>query len=734
MTARKRAPILLLPIVVLLACSRPKAPELVSDLSPELAVTERRNPDVLVITVDTLRADRLGCYGFEAAQTPNIDRLSREGVRVEHAVAPAPITMPSHTSIFTGLDPPAHGVRDNGTYPVPQEIETLAERLQGAGYQTQAFVSAEVLHSRYGLDQGFDGYDDELWSEAGPTDFKRQERSGKKTMDRVLQWLSQRTGSMDPFFLWVHLFDPHQPYNPPASEIQGAPTLYDGEIAFVDRQIGRLIEALEAKGALDETIVVFTSDHGESLGEHGEETHAVFIYESTIRVPLLLRYPPKLPAGKVHTQSVRSVDLMPTILGLADQPPGKVQGSDLSKALVGATPPPALPQYSESLYPELAFGMAPLQGVRLEDWTYIRAPRAELYDRATDPMEARNLLDLPMDAPGAAEAIRKADELDQLLSKLIEEGRSFDFVAQPQPLDEDTVKMLQALGYMEDTEAPGALRGMDPKDGVPIYRKVSEAFRLARDGNCPAAVGMLTPLLRQLPNLVQARNRIAKCQLQMGNPGAAKQQYLKSLAHDPNQEGVLLQLGRMQLAEGDPEGARQRFVRALEVIPSSADAMVLLGHLDFTAGQPEQAKAWYHKAIEADPAQPIAYLFLGELYFRQGKFSDAKRTYEQARKIAPKDFAATLQAGICTLALGELDAAEPYFLEASRIDPTQWQPFYYLACAQAEQGDLDSASSQLGKAVGLGFSDAQRLQHERCFRPLQGDPRFLELARRLSAP
>ncbi|MBW2629876.1 MAG: sulfatase, partial [Deltaproteobacteria bacterium] len=222
-----------------------------------------------MITVDTLRADRLGCYGFDAARTAHIDKLSTEGIRVEHAVASAPITMPSHTSIFTGFDPPAHGVRDNGTYPVPPEIDTLAERLKSAGYQTQAFVSAEVLHSRYGLDQGFDGYDDELWNEAMPTDFKRQERSARKTMDRVLQWLNGRPASAEPFFLWVHLFDPHQPYAPPPLEARVTQTPYDGEIAFVDQQIGRLVEALEQKGALDETILVFTSDHGESLGEHG---------------------------------------------------------------------------------------------------------------------------------------------------------------------------------------------------------------------------------------------------------------------------------------------------------------------------------------------------------------------------------------------------------------------------------------------------------------------------------
>lgn len=719
MTTAKLALISVVAMALLPACSKPKA--------PEAAAVNSVGPNVLVITVDTLRADRLGCYGFEAALTANIDRLAKEGVRVEHAVASAPITMPSHTTIFTGLDPPAHGVRDNGTYPVPTEIETLAEQLKRAGYQTQAFVSAEVLHSRYGLAQGFDGYDDRLWSEGEPTEFTRQERPADKTMDRVLEWLNPLDASAHPFFLWVHLFDPHMPYSPPLPEAEAAPSPYDGEIAFVDRQIGRLLEALEKKDVLDETILVFTSDHGESLGEHGEETHAVFIYESTIRVPLIFRYPPKLLGGRVHAESVRGVDLMPTILGLADQAPTKGQGSDLSSALVGLESAAAHPQYSESLYPELAFGMAPLQGLRLDHWTYIRAPHPELYNRATDPEEARNLLDASTDEPGTSEAERRAAEFEQLLSKYIEDSRSLGFVADAKPLDDDTVEMLKALGYMDDADAPPALRGMDPKDGVPIYRKVSEAFRLARGGDCPAAIKVLTPLLKQLPNLVQARNRIAKCELMMGNPEAAKRQYLKSLAHDPDQEGVLLQLGRIELAEGDRDGARRRLLGALEVIPGSVDAMVLLGHLDATEGQPEKAKAWYHKAIEADPGRPIAYLFLGELFLRQGNYADAKGAYEQVRKIAPMDFTASLQLGICTMALGDLKAAEPYFLEASRIDPTQWRPSYHLACVRAQQGDPDGAMGHLGKAVSAGFSDAGQLQRDPCFGPLARDPRFQKL-------
>jgi arylsulfatase A-like enzyme/predicted Zn-dependent protease len=699
---------------------------------PEAPAPTTKRPNVLVITVDTLRADRLGCYGFEEARTPNIDELAKEGVRVKHAVASAPITLPSHASIFTGFDPPAHGVRDNGTHPVPAEIDTLAELLKRAGYETQAFISAEVLHSRYGLDQGFDGYDDELSGDAMAAEFVRPERSARDTMDRVLRWLQSREASTEPYFLWVHLFDPHQPYDPPPSELRDTPTLYDAEIAFVDGQIGRLVSALETRGTLDDTILVFTSDHGESLGEHGEDTHAVFIYESTIRVPLIVRYPRKLPAGRVHMQSVRSVDIMPTILGLADQAQAKAQGSDLSEALRSPSPPPALAQYSESFYPKLAFGMAPLQGVRLDGWTYIRAPRAELYNRATDPAEAHNLLEAAGGTPASPEAKKKAAELERLLSKLIEAGQSFGFVSDATPLDQDTVEMLQALGYIREAEPPDALRGMDPKDGIRVYRKISEAFRLARDGDCPGAVAILTPLLERVPSLVLGRNMIAKCELKLGNPEAAKRHYTASLALDPDQEEALLQLGRMELAAGKLEAARGHLLHILEVIPQSVDAMVLLGYVDWSAGQPDAATRWYTKAIDADPGRPLARLFLADLYFRQGDFREAKRLYDQVLEISPNDFTASLQAGLCMSALGEPKAAEPYLLRARRAQPSDWRPPYNLACVRARQGQLDLALEHLGEAVGLGFSDAARLQADPCFGALTRDPKFQSLTSELT--
>jgi choline-sulfatase len=695
-------------------------------------------PNVVVVTVHTLRADRLGCYGFKLAQTPHIDRLAMQGVRVKHTIAPAPITLPSHTSIFTGLNPPAHGVRANGVYQVPDEVQTLAERLKIEGYQTQAFVSAMVLHRRYNLDQGFDGYDDELWSEDEPATFIIQERSGDSTMDRVLEWLDARPIVSDnpaPFFLWVHLFDPHAPYNPPKVDEEFAATPYDGEITSVDRQIGRLTAALQQRNGLDDTILVFTSDHGESLGEHGEKTHAIFIYESTVRVPLIFRYPRKLPAGKVYEAPVRSVDLMSTILGLADADPGETQGVDLSKALAGAASPPSLRQYSESLHPELEYGMARLQGLRLDQWTYIRAPRPELYNRAEDPTETHHLLELPptdRSASTSQAAKIQAAKLDQQLTSILEGSKRFGILAQANPLDQETIDMLQALGYMADPDAREGLEGMDPKDGIQIYAQLEEGLRLLHGGDNVACAKLLRASQRELPGNVPALNALAICELRMGDPHAAQPHYLESLAAKPRQYGGLVQLGRIYLAEGKYESARERFLEALRVVPASVEAMALMGYGHLIDGHPEEAKRWYDRAIEEDPNYPQPYVGYGDLDLAAQDYQKAKVWYDKALKLQPRSYRGWLQGGVCALRMGDTKAAEPYLLRAAEIDPVSWRPLYLLALSRAAQGDSDSAFSYLEKAAERGSSDPTLLLRDTGLASLRADPRFEQLAQRLA--
>jgi choline-sulfatase len=717
MISRPATLLLALGLVSLCACKKAQR----AAIAPE-------RPNVVVITIDTLRADRLGCYGFEQARTPRIDALAAEGVRADRAMAAVPITLPSHTTIFTGLNPPAHGVRDNGLYKVPDEAETLAERLKAEGYRTQAFVSAWVLHHRFNLDQGFDGYEDVLEDEGDPEMFRVPERSGKATMDGVLNWLDTAASPSNdsPFFLWVHLFDPHQPYAPPEEDAKASPTLYDGEIASVDRQIGRFIDKLSDKKVLDDTILVLTSDHGESLGEHGEATHALFIYESTIRVPLIVRYPHELPVGKVYDGAVGGVDLMPTILGLAGLKPNDTQGVDLSKAMAGRAEPPARSPYSESIHPELEFGMAPLHGLRSEQWTYIRAPRAELYDRSTDPGEMRNLLE---DGAAPSQGARaQALALDKALAAVFEDSKRFGMTSDVRPIDEETAKMLQALGYMDASDAPKGVEGMDPKDGVNLFNVMDEARQLALQGDYQAAKEILVRLVEEAPSNASARNLLALCELHLGNMDVLEKLYLESLAHEPRQAEVLAQLARLRMAEGNLRAARSRLEEALKVDPAFIEAMIFMAHIELKEGNPEAATSLYDKAIEADPNDPAPYQQYGDFYFRKREFQEAKSWYEKALNKRPDDFAAAQQVGLSAMQLGDLATAESYFQRAFRNDSTRWQPIYNLACVQAHRGDANAAFSYLQRAAAMGFTDQELLKADPCFRSLHADPRFVAFA------
>jgi arylsulfatase A-like enzyme len=346
---------------------------------------------------------------------------------------------------MTGLYPPAHGVRDNGNYALAPEAATLAERLGAAGWRTAAFVSALVLGRRYGLDQGFEIYDDDLWAEDEPELFMIRERRAGRTAERALAWLDAwwRDGRRRPFFVWVHFFDPHQPYDARSLDLAAlAPTAYDAEVAEADRGVGRLVDWLAGHGALDDTLVVFTADHGESLlAEHGEPTHGIFIYDETIRVPLVWRLPRSLPAGTTYDGPVRHIDIVPTVLAITGLPRGGTQGIDLLPALQGRVSPPDVAQYAEARLAEEGFGMAPLFGVRRGGRKWIQAPRPELYDLRADPGELVNV---------AASHPEIVAELSQALRVWYEEapsavvpGEEVDLEALPP----EAVEMLEALGY-----------------------------------------------------------------------------------------------------------------------------------------------------------------------------------------------------------------------------------------------------------------------------------------------
>jgi choline-sulfatase len=674
-----------------------------------LAGCSRRagRPNVLVITIDTLRADHVGSYGFKPARTPNLDRLAAEGVRCADAISAAPITMPSHSSIFTGLLPPAHGVRDNGSYALGDDAVTLAERLKRAGYRTQAFVSALVLNRRYNLSQGFDGYDDDLWSEDEAKLFMIRSRPAPKTSARAVKWLHswQREKVHKPFFLWVHFFDPHQPYSAPASELALAPSLYDGEITVADRGVGTILAELERQGILDDTLIVLTADHGESLGEHGEKTHAVFIYDATVHVPLFFRVPGQLPRGKVYQGPVRSVDIVPTVLGLLHLPGGaETQGVDLGPAFRGEVEPPDLPQYSESLLSEVGFGMAPLYGVRHDGYKWIRAPKPEVYDLRRDPAERTNLY--PQEA-------RRGAILDRELSALLADSQRRALKPRAASMDQETEEALQSLGYLAPRAQRQAVAGMDPKDGIGLYNKMEDARHLAQQEHWPEAEKLLREVMAVTPNNLSAQNILALTRLRQGDLPGAKKEYLHSLALDPGQFRVYGMLGTIDLLDKDLDGAEKEYRRGLAISPGFVEAMSNLGMVASLRGDEKGAQEWYRRAAAIDPTFPRVWRRLGDLYFERQDYPAALAAYRRTLQEEPDDFEAVLQAGSSARHTGDSIAASRYFHQAERLRPDSWLPTYNLAClSSAVQGTPGKAVALLDIAVRRGFRNPELLEKD----------------------
>jgi arylsulfatase A-like enzyme/tetratricopeptide (TPR) repeat protein len=689
-----------------------------------LTCRETRHRNVLVITIDTTRADHIGCYGFHLARTPNIDQLASEGLRASNAVSSAPITMPSHTSIFTGLYPPAHGVRDNGAYALGEEAVTLAERLRDQGYTTHAFVSALVLNRRYNLNQGFESYDDDLWSEADPKLFMIRSRRAPKTADHFLAWLDTwNKTKAKPFFTWIHFFDPHQPYHPEPGDMGLAPSAYDAEITSVDRAIGRIVQQLREDGQLDNTLLVVIADHGESLGEHGEQTHAIFVYDATVRVPLIIRAPWLLKPG-VYGAPVRSVDLTPTILDALGMPaPERIDGQSLLAAMEGKQPGPELPQYSESLLSEVGFGMAPLYAVRDGGYKYIRAPRPELYDLRKDPHELHNLV---------AELPRVAARLNGELTKIMEESGRHAVKAAASPMTKETEESLQALGYLAPHGERNAMQGIDPKDGLPLHNKLEEARHLAQQGKWDASEKVLLELIAITPRNVSALNVLGLIGVKTGDMEKARKYYGESLAIDPTQFRVHGVLGGLALATGKLDEATREFKVSLQENPHFAESLANLGFIESLQGHEPAAEEWYRKGIAADPTFPRVYRRLGDLYYERGDFTHAYDYYKKTIQIVPTDVRAILQAGNSARRLGKAAEAEALFKRGEKLRPDGWIPTYNRICLLATTGHADDALKTLSELSTRHPMPVTLVEHDPDLASIRALPGYAALRKQLS--
>ena len=423
---------------------------------------DRSASNVLILTLDTTRADRLGAYGFVGAGTPNIDRVAGEGVLFEQAESAAPLTLPAHSSLFTGRFPFQHGVRDNGTILDPAEV-TLAQVLRARGFRTAGFAASYVLDARWGLARGFDLYDGNFEPRRG-ADHRLDDvrRPADEVVDHALAWLDTMSGAR--FFGWLHFYDAHTPYDPPQGRTYRA-TGYQGAIAFMDTQVGRVLAFLDAHHLRERTVVVLVGDHGESLGEHGERTHGLFVYEGVMRVPLIISAPSPRMRGRRVTDVVRSVDVMPTVLDLLGiRVPSSVAGTTLVTRMTGATEQDELETYSETMYPRYHFGWSELRAVRAGGFKLIAAPRPELYDLDTDPGEEHNLYQSrPALAATLAGRLRAREQQAQAR------------VASDRVVDPGALARLSSLGYVGGSTDRGrpTTELPDPKDNIGLYQLIT---------------------------------------------------------------------------------------------------------------------------------------------------------------------------------------------------------------------------------------------------------------------
>ena len=606
--------------------------------------------NVLLITLDTFRADRVG------ALTPALAKLAHEGVAFTNADSPVPLTLPAHSSLLSGLLPPQHGLRNNGAGSFPTDRETLATLLSKNNYRTGAFVSSFVLDHRFGLNRGFDVYDDEVARDPTQTSAGLEaERRGGETVDRALSWL--KGGDARPFFAWVHLYDAHAPYAPPAPY----PQTYDGEIAYVDAQVARLLGAIDRSN----TIVAVVGDHGESLGEHGEMTHGLLLYEPTLHVPLIVAAP-ELQARTI-AGAVSTVDLAPTLASLAGVPFG-------SNNLLSA---PSKDIYAETEYP-VQLGWSDLKSMRRGDLKFIRAPQPEVYDLARDPRETSNQLEQQRrayhDLSAALDAVKATT------------------VSTSTTLDEEARRKLASLGYIAPTNATAANGPRpNPETMAPLFRKFEQAHLLLVTHREKEALPILEQLARDDANNAVFRATLAQAWRQQGNLKRAIELYREAAAQTPDDPEAWYNLAAAFQDAGDQEKAGTAIAEALRLDKKRPEAHNVLGIALASTGQPAAAIGEFQKAIDIDPRNARAYNNLGNVLRAMNRPDDAAQAYRKSIELAPR-YPDPLN-GLGTLAVQRDRPAEalPLFDKAIALAPNFFEARLNRGIALQLSGDRAGA-------------------------------------------
>ena len=654
----------------------------IRSLKPATKIKRDSQINVLLVTLDTTRADGLGCYGSTRARTPNLDGLAAAGVRFENVYCQVPLTTPSHCSIMTGTYPLYHQVHNNGSYALPAEMTTLAEVLKDRGFQTAAFVASFTVDSRFGLDQGFDVYDDRL-TEGEAFKPSNAERKADKVYAAFRGWLDSR--GEGPFFCWVHFYDPHVPYDPPAPySIDFADSPYDGEIAYMDHYVGQVVAALREKGLLQNTLVVLAGDHGEAFGEKVEVGHGVFLYDGTLRVPMIFSAEDRLPKGAVIRPRVRLIDIVPSVLDMLEvPPPTEVQGQSLLPYITGQKSED-LDSYVETYFPRENYGWSELVGLIEGDWKYIRAPKPELYNLKADPEETENAFG------------RESERVQEMKSRLEETiaGSSSGLASSKRELTSEEREKLRSLGYVDKTAGAPSGPLPDPKDMVEELRMSQRAEILEMEGNFPEAAEIYGQILELNPQSSVNYVNLALIQAKMDRFEEAVRILERGIAAVPGSVILLSRLAHTDMVMGRLQKSLDAWQAVLVIDPEYFDGLLASGWILDLMGKKDEARGFLEKALKVEPENR----FLRKTYAMNlavtGSLKEAIDVYERLKQENPADPEVLQDLGIAYGYAGDINRAIDNLKAAADLKPTP-TACYNLTVALKKVGNIEEAVKYL---------------------------------------
>ncbi len=653
-----------------------------------------RDFNFILITIDTLRADRIGCYGFRQVETPAINSFASRGVKFERCIATTPLTLPSHTSILTGTLPLFHGVRDNGGFIVPPELTTIAEIFKEQGYATAAFVGAYVLDSKWGLDQGFEYYFDRFdLSKFEKISLGTVQRPANEVMDQALKWLERN--KQKKFFAWIHLYDPHTPYEPPSpfdAKYHNHP--YLGEIAFTDTQLDRLWKYLEETGLTDNLFLIFASDHGESLGEHEEAAHGFFVYEEAIHVPLIFVTPFERFQGLSVSQVVSLVDVMPTMLDMAGFIiPAEVQGKSLIPRFFRPNHDDGAYAYAETFYPRFHYGWSELQSFENRRFKLIISPDSELYDLVEDPEEMKNLAPVM-----SKELAHLEDEARRFIARFSQNAYKLDF----RKIDEETRERLAALGYVGSFTDSAKLEGKklaNPKDKIGVFNELSRAREIGMSGKAEEAVRAIKAIIAEDPDISDAYFALGNIYFKERNFEAAIDAFEQALERKPDDSFCVINIANSYQMMGKFAEAERFVIDYLKKGFSDSQLYYLLGTLSLNQKKYDEAIRYYSECLSLNADSAASHNALAAIYIIKDELSRAQEHIDAAMALNPDLTSLNYNLAELMEKRGETAKAIRAYLRELEVSPRHFKASFNLARLYRQIGEIDNEQKYLEQTI-----------------------------------